>query len=87
MIIDDVLPEDHLARFIVKIVAMLDLGAIYSQYGTVGGEAYAPEVLLGLLLYGYVTGVLSSRQIEKGTYEMIPFRFIGGGMHPDHDIV
>ncbi len=43
--IDDVLPEDHLGRFIVSIVAMLDLSAIYGQCGAVGGEAYAPEVL------------------------------------------
>ena len=83
--LDDVLPDDHLARFIVSIVALLDLSGIYNQYGAVGGEAYAPEVLLGLLLYGYVTGVFSSRQIEKATYEIIPFRFIAGGLHPDHD--
>lgn len=85
--IDDVLPATHLARFIVNIVAMLDLRAIYGQYGAVGGEAYAPEVLLGLLLYGYVTGVFSSRKIEKATYEINPFRFIAGGMHPDHDTI
>lgn len=85
--IDNVLPADHLARFIVNIVALLDLRTIYGQYGAVGGEAYAPEVLLGVLLYGYVTGVFSSRQIEKASYENIPFRFIAGGMHPDHDTI
>lgn len=85
--INDVLPADHLARFIVNMVALLDLSAIYGQYGAVGGKAYAPELLLGLLLYGYVTGVFSSRQIEKATYENIPFRFIAGGLHPDHDTI
>ncbi len=83
----EVLPADHLARFIVNIVALLDLSAIYGQYGAVGGEAYAPELLLALLLYGYVTGVFSSRRIERATYENIPFRFIAGGMHPDHDTI
>jgi hypothetical protein len=53
----------------------------------VGGEAFAPEILLGLLFYGYATGVFSSRKIEKATYEIIPFRFIAGGWHPDHDTV
>jgi transposase len=85
--IDDCLPSDHLARFIVSIIALLDLSAIYAQYGPVGGVPYAPEVLLGLLIYGYATGVFSSRQIEKGTYESIPFRFIAGGLHPDHDTI
>lgn len=80
----DVLPPEHLARFIVDVIAQLDLSAIYNQYSDQGAPPYAPEVLLGLLFYGYATGVFSSRKIEKGTYEVIPFRFISGDMHPDH---
>ena len=85
--IRDVLPLDHLARFIVWVIALLDVSAIYAKYAPVGGEAYAPEVLLGLLFYGYATGVFSSRKIEKATYESIPFRFLAGGWHPDHDTI
>jgi transposase len=85
--IGDVLPPDHLARFIARVVLLLDLSAIYAQYAPVGGEAYAPELLLGLLFYGYATGVFSSRKIEKATYESIPFRFLAGGWHPDHDTI
>ena len=85
--IRDVLPPDHLARFIARVILLLDLGAIYAQYAPVGGEAYVPEILLGLLFYGYVTGVFSSRKIEKATYESIPFRFLAGGWHPDHDTI
>src|SRR6266700_500419 len=81
----DCLPPDHLARFVVDSVAQLDLSALYAQYGTRGGEPYAPEVLLGLLLYGYATGVFSSRKIERATYEAVPFRFIAGNLHPDHE--
>jgi transposase len=85
--IRDVLPPDHLARFIARVVLLLDLSAIYRHYAPVGGEAYAPELLLGLLFYGYATGVFSSRKIEKATYESIPFRFLAGGWHPDHDTI
>src|SRR5215471_3108463 len=81
----DCLPPDHLARFVVDSVALLDLAALYARYGSRGGAAYAPEVLLGLLLYGYATGMFSSRKIERATYEAIPFRFIAGNLHPDHD--
>jgi transposase len=81
----DCLPPDHLARFVVDSVALLDLSALYARYGPRGGEPYAPEVLLGLLLYGYATGVFSSRKIERATYEAVPFRFIAGNLHPDHD--
>jgi transposase len=81
----DCLPPDHLARFVLDSVALFDLSALYALYGTRGGEPYAPEVLLGLLLYGYATGVFSSRKIEHATYETVPFRFIAGNLHPDHD--
>jgi len=83
----DALPPDHLARFVVEIVSQLDLVRIYGQNAPVGGEAFAPEILMGLLFYGYATGVFSSRKIEKATYESIPFRFIAGGLHPDHDTI
>ncbi len=85
--IEECLPTGHLARFSIAVMAMLDLSAIYAQYAPRGGEAYAPEILLGLLFYGYATGVFSSRKIEKATYESIPFRFIAGGLHPDHDTI
>jgi transposase len=81
------LPPDHLARFVVDTIDQLELSCIYVHYGARGGKAYAPEILLGLLFYGYATGVFSSRKIEKATYESIPFRYIAGGLHPDHDTI
>jgi transposase len=83
----EALPPQHLVRFVVDIIAQLDLSRIYEQYAPLGGEAIAPEILLGLLFYGYATGLFSSRKIEKATYESIPFRFIAGGLHPDHDTI
>jgi transposase len=82
--LNECLPADHLARYIVSIVGMLDLSAFYSYYAATGGEPFDPKVLLGLVLYGYATGLFSSRQIEQATYESLPFRFIAGGLHPDH---
>lgn len=81
----EALPVTHLARFVVDVVAQLDLSAIHKRYGMRGGEAYAPQILLALLFYGYATGVFSSRRIERGTRESLPFRYIAGGLHPDHD--
>ena len=81
----DFLLPDHLVRFIVGMVAQLDLQAIYQKYKTQGAPPYAQELQLGLLFYGYASGVFSSRKMEHATYEVIPLRFIGGDMHPDHD--
>src|SRR5437868_8720039 len=52
----DCLPPEHLARFVVDSVALLDLSSVYAHYGSRGGEPYAPEVLLGLLFYGLRRG-------------------------------
>jgi transposase len=72
-------------RFVVDIVAHLDLNTIYRRYAVRGGEAPAAEALLALLFYGYSTGKFSSRKTEKATYEDFGFRFVAGGLHPDHD--
>ncbi|HEX9596646.1 MAG TPA: IS1182 family transposase [Anaerolineales bacterium] len=83
----EALPPNHLARFVADVIAQLDLSSLYARYGTRGGEPFAPEILLGLLFYGYATGVFSSRRIEKATYESLSFRFLAGDLHPDHDTI
>lgn len=83
----EALPANHLARFVVDVVAQIDLEPIYKKYKAVGGVAIAPPVLLSLLFYGYATGKFSSRKIEKATYEDLGFRYVAGGVHPDHDTI
>ena len=85
--IQDWLPKEHLARFIVEIVEQLDLSKIESQYSGKGKEAYHPQVMLSLLFYGYATGVFSSRKIERATYDSVAFRYIAANTHPDHDTI
>ena len=83
----DWLPDGHLARFLVDVVSSLDLDAVYGLYREKDGRgqsAYAPEIMVRLLLYGYATGVYSSRKIEKRTFEDVSFRYLSGDQHPDH---
>src|SRR5215218_10471274 len=83
----DCLPPSHLACYVADLVGQLELSPFYARYAPRGGVAYAPEVLLGLLFYGYATGVFSSRKIERATYESMPFHFLAGGRHPDQDTI
>jgi transposase len=83
----EAVPVNHLARFVVDVITQLDLSPIYVRYAPVGGVALAPEILLGLLFYGYATGVFSSRKIERATTENLAFRFVASGLHPDHDTI
>lgn len=87
--IDDWLPERHLARFVVETVDLLNLRDFHCVYESSGGgqPPYDPAVMLALLLYGYMTGVVSSRKIEQATWTDVAFRYIAANLHPDHDTV
>ena len=63
--VDEWLPERHLARFVVEVIERLDLSAMVGAYRGSGSASYHPCVLLGLLVYGYATGVFSSRQLAR----------------------
>ena len=83
--VEDWLPEDHLARFVVEVLERMDLSEFTRQYAGRGVEAHHPQVLLGLLIYGYATGVHASRKIERATYDSVAFRYVAANTHPDHD--
>jgi len=85
--VDEWLPEKHLARFVVEVVDGLDTSAMSSAYRGSGSASYHPRLLLGLLIYGYATGVFSSRKLERATYDSVAFRFIAANDHPDHDTI
>lgn len=81
------LPEGHLARFVVEIVDQLNLDRLKNDYAGRGSEAYSPDMLVALLFYGYATGVFSSRQLERSTYDSVAFRYVAANSHPDHDTI
>jgi transposase len=86
--VQDYLPEDHLARFVVDIVDQLDLSPLTRSYGGRGGSAaWHPAMLVSLLFYGYATGTFSSRKLEAATHDSVAVRFICANQHPDHDSI
>ena len=79
------LPEGHLARCVLDVVRELDLGEIEGAIQAKdprGERPYAPRMMTAVILYGYCTGVFSSRRIERATYEDVAFRVLSGGVHP-----
>ena len=83
--VDEWLPEKHLARFVVEVIDGLDLRVMRGSYRGSGSASYPPSLLLGILVYGYATGVFSSRKLERASYDSVAFRFIAANQHPDHD--
>jgi transposase len=85
--VDEWLPQRHLARFVVEVIEGLDLRAMTGSYRGSGEASYHPRLLLGLIIYGYATGVFSSRNLERATHDSVAFRFIAANEHPDHDTI
>lgn len=80
------LPEDHLAFFVLDVVAELDLSAFYAAYRVdgKGGSVYDPSMMLSVLLYAYCTGERSSRRIERRLVEDVALRVVAANQQPDH---
>jgi len=83
--LDEWLPDDHLAYFISDLVEHFDLRAIEEPYEDElrGGPPYHPAMMVKLLLYGYCTGVYSSRRIARHVHEDVAFRVLAAGNAPD----
>jgi transposase len=82
----DWLPRGHLAYFISDTVDALDLNAFYARYagGGARNQPFHPAMMVKLLVYGYATGVFSSRKMERRLHEDLAFRMLGAGNLPKH---
>ena len=88
--LQDWLPEKHLARFIADMTEALDLSQILDEYGRRDGRGtlgYHPLMMVRVLLYGYCLGMVSSRKLERATYQDVAFRYLAADQHPDHDSI
>ena len=83
--IADWVPEDHLARFVSELVdEVIDLEPFLAVFTEKRGfPPYDPRLMLKVLIYGYTTGVRSSRRIEKACHDDVAFRFLAANQAPD----
>ena len=88
--LDELLPLDHPARFVAEFVDALDR-EVWSELGVeldgdpLGAPAYHPRALLGVWLYGFMTGVRSCRKLETACREQLPYLWLTGWQHPDYN--
>ena len=86
----DLLPDDHPARFVASFVDGLtkeewaDFG-VNVEGQALGAPAYHPRALLSIWLYGFMTGMRSSRKLEAGCRDQIPYLWLTGWQQPDHN--
>ena len=88
--LDELLPLDHPARFVAEFVDALDREC-WAELGVdvegdpLGAPAYHPRALLSVWLYGFMTGVRSCRKLEAACRNQIPYLWLTGWQHPDHN--
>jgi transposase len=84
--LQDWLPEGHLAHFISDSVDALDLSAFHARYDKDGprNQPFHPAMMVKVLVYGYATGVFSSRKIARKLHEDVAFRVLAAGNFPAH---
>src|SRR5665647_49707 len=84
--LQDWLPQGHLAYFINDTVDLLDLSAFHERYATGGprNQPFDPAMMVKVLIYGYATGVFSSRKIARKLHEDVAFRVLAAGNFPAH---
>ena len=88
--LDELLPLDHPARFVAEFVDALDPDGwreigVEMEGDPLGAPAYHPRALLCVWLYGFMTGVRSCRKLEAACRDQIPYLWLTGWQHPDHN--
>jgi len=83
------LPEDHLVYFLLDVIRQVDTSAFFEGYSNDlrGEKAYSPEVMIPLMVYAYLDGVRSSREIERRCERDISYRVAACNETPDHSTI
>lgn len=84
--LNDWLPSDHLVFFVRDVLDAIDLSPITKVYeqDDRGYPPYHPKMMTGILLYGYCSGIFSSRKLALRCQEDVPFRVLAANNQPDH---
>jgi transposase len=88
--LEELIPADHVARYVATFVDELDRAAwlklgVAPDGAARGALAYHPRVLLGVWLYGFMSGVRTSRKLEGACRDQVPYLWLSGWQHPDHN--
>jgi transposase len=81
----DWVPENHIVHFLLDALDSVPMHTARVNHRGTGNEQYPPQMMLGVLIYGYITGRFSSREIEAATYSDVAMRYLAADLHPDHD--
>lgn len=82
--VKDVLGSEHLCFRLHAMIEQVDVSRFEEAYGAEGRLAYPPRMMLKVWLYAFCLGVNSTRRLERRIREDLAFRYLAGGLTPDH---
>ena len=85
--LDELIPKDHACRVVNEVINKINLEPLNAAYHTSGSSSYHPQMLLKVLVYGYVSNIYSSRKLEAACKESIYFMFLSSMSYPDHNTI
>ena len=85
--LDELIPKDHACRVVNDVINSINLEPLHAAYHTIGSSSYHPQMLLKVLVYGYVSNVYSSRKLEAACKESIYFMWLSSMSYPDHNTI
>jgi transposase len=85
--LDELIPKDHACRVVNEVINNINLEPLNAAYHLKGSSSYHPQMLLKVLVYGYVSNIYSSRKLEAACRESIYFMFLSSMSYPDHNTI
>lgn len=85
--LEELIPRDHACRVVNEVINKISLEPLNAAYHTTGSSSYHPQLLLKVLVYGYVSNIYSSRKLESACRESIYFMFLSSMSYPDHNTI
>ena len=85
--LEDLVPASHPVRVVNEVINKINIEPLLQAYNTKGTSSYHPQMLLKVLVYGYVSNVYSSRKLEGACKESIYFMWLTAMNYPDHHTI
>ncbi len=85
--LEELVPKDHPVRVVNDVINRINIAPLNAAYGTRGTSSYHPQMLLKVLIYGYVSNIYSSRKLEAACKESVYFMWVSGMNFPDHNTI
>src|SRR5215216_1661689 len=82
--LEEALPAEHPVHVFVDLVRSIELGHFLVAPGPKGEKPYHPHALFGVLAWGYLHGVRSSRKLARLARQEAAFVYLAGGGQPNY---